>query len=194
MKTKMKTILLVALMFGTLIGYAKDANNSKELKAKRTVKVEFKNVKKGQTLTIKNENGVSVYSNQIQIAGNYSKIFDFSALENGVYTAELNKDFEIIIKEFYVKNGFVTFLNNSNKKLFKPVIRTKDNFIYLSKLALNKKEMKVSIYYKGENILTETLKGNDLLKRIYKLSEIKTGDYKVIVNSDNRTYIKNFNI
>ena len=190
MKTKMKTILLATLMFGTLIAKANDAKNSNELEAKRTVKVEFKNVKKGQTLTIKNQNGFSVYNKQIEIAGNYSKLFDFSRLENGIYTAELNKDFEIVIKEFTVKNGLVTFITNRNSKLFKPVIRTKGNILYVSKLTFKEEKINVTIYYKGDEILSEAIKGDDLIKRIYKLSEVKKGDYKVVVNTDSRTYTK----
>ncbi|WP_249983603.1 hypothetical protein [Polaribacter sp. Z022] len=194
MKTNMKSILLVALMFGTLISYANNDTNSTDNKAKKTVKVEFKNVRKGQSLTIKNENGLKVYTQEITTSGNFSRTFDFSALENGVYTAELNKDFEIIIKEFYVKNGLVTFLNNSNTKLFKPVIRAKENLIYVSKLAFNNKPLNVVIYYNGEAILSDNVKGDDLLKRTYKLSENKKGEYKVFVSSDNRTYSKNFTI
>ena len=194
MKTNMKSILLVALMFGTLISYANNDTNSTDNKAKKTVKVEFKNVRKGQSLTIKNDKGVSVYNQEIAASGNFSRTFDFSALENGVYTAELNKDFEIIIKEFYVKNGLVTFLNNSNTKLFKPVIRAKENLIYVSKLAFNNKPLNVVIYYNGEAIFSDNIKGDDLLKRTYKLSENKKGEYKVFVSSDNRTYSKNFTI
>ena len=191
MKTKMKSILLVALTLTTLISYA---NNDTDTKAKKTVKVEFKNVKKGQTLSIKNENGLKVYTQEINVAGNFSRTFDFSALEDGIYAAELNKDFEIIIKEFYVKNGLVTFLSNSNAKLFKPVIRNQENLIHVSKLAFNKEPLNVVIYYNGEAILSETVKGDDLVNRTYKLSEDKKGEYKVFVSSDKRTYVKNFKI
>ncbi|MDG2150982.1 MAG: hypothetical protein P8K12_02005, partial [Polaribacter sp.] len=93
MKTIHK-ILLVALMFGTLIGYAKEIN------FKKVIKIEFKNVKKGHELRIKNENGETFYSKEIQISGNYSQLFNFSSLENGLYTAELHKDFEINIYKF----------------------------------------------------------------------------------------------
>ncbi|KGL62006.1 hypothetical protein [Polaribacter sp. Hel1_85] len=192
MKTKMKTILLVALMFGTLIGYAN--NNDNEVKAKKTVKVEFNNVKKGQTLTIKSENGIQVYNQKMSISGNYSRTFNFSALEDGIYTAELNKAFEIIIKKFAVKNGLVTFLNNTDVKIFKPVIRAEDNLLYISKLTFDKESLDITIFYNDEEILSETVTSEELLNRAYKLSENKEGDYKVVVNSDDRTYVKSFTI
>jgi hypothetical protein len=190
----MKNLVLAALMFGTLISYATENKNTIDLKAKKTVKVEFNNVKKGQTLTIKDNQGVTVYNNEIKNTGNYSRTFDFSALEEGVYSAELNKDFEIIIKQFYFKNGLVTLLNNNSEKVFKPVIKTEGNLVYLSKMDFNEEPLKVVIYFNDEVVLTETTEGEKILNRIYKLSEKEIGDYKVIISSNNRTYVKNFRL
>ncbi len=194
MKTKMKKIIVVALMFGTLIGYANEHTNNNDLEAKKTVKVEFSNVKKGQTLSIKNDQGVTVYNNEIKNSGTYSKTFDFSALEDGIYAAELNKDFEIVIKQFYVKNGLVTFLNNKNEKVFKPVIRAEKHLLYVSKIDFNNQPLKIVIYYKNEAILSETIEGEKFLKRVYKLSENEAGNYKVIISTNNRSYVKDFTI
>ena len=194
MKTIIKKSLVVALMLGTLVSYAKEGIISNDNDAKETVKIEFKDVKKGQVLTIKDAEGVTIYNKEIKSEGNYSKIFNFSALGNGKYTAELNKDFEILIKKFEVKNGLVTFFNNENKKVFKPVIRTKNNILYVSKLAFDYKSLKVDIYYKGDVILSETVTGKEFLNRIYKLSESQTGEYKVIVKANNRIYSKEFTI
>ncbi|WP_343330926.1 hypothetical protein [Polaribacter staleyi] len=190
----MKKIIVVALMFGTLIGYANEHTNNNDLEAKKTVKVEFSNVKKGQTLSIKNDQGVTVYNNEIKNSGTYSKTFDFSALEDGIYAAELNKDFEIVIKQFYVKNGLVTFLNNKNEKVFKPVIRAEKHLLYVSKIDFNNQPLKIVIYYKNEAILSETIEGEKFLKRVYKLSENEAGNYKVIISTNNRSYVKDFTI
>ncbi|WP_340832793.1 hypothetical protein [Polaribacter sejongensis] len=191
---KIKKIILVALMFGTLITNANEKDNTNYKDAKKTVKVEFNNVKKGQTLTIKNSNGLTVYNNEIQNSGDYSKTFDFSALENGIYSAELNKDFEIVIKQFYVENGLVTFLNNKDEKIFKPIIRTEGDLLLVSKINFNNEPLKVTLYYNDEVVLSETISGDKLLKRVYKLSEKEVGAYKVVVSSDERTYSKEFNI
>ena len=193
-KMKIKKIILVALMFGTLITNANEKDNTNYKEAKKTVKVEFNNVKKGQTLTIKNSNGLTVYNNEIQNSGDYSKTFDFSALENGIYSAELNKDFEIVIKQFNVENGLVTFLNNKDQKIFKPIIRTEGELLLISKINFNNEPLKVSLYYNDEAVLSETISGDKLLKRVYKLSEKEVGAYKVVISSDQRTYTKEFKI
>ena len=58
---------------------------------------EFYKVKKGELLSIKNEEGEIIYSLKIKNSGSYSRIFDVSKLEEGSYTRELEKDYEIII-------------------------------------------------------------------------------------------------
>ena len=166
MKTIHK-IILVALMFGTLMGYAGEITNFTKFRFKKVIKIEFKNVKKGHDLTIKNEIGETIYSKKIQTSGNYSQLFNFSSLENGLYTAELHKDFEIDIYKFKVKNGLVSYFQKNDMKVFKPVIRTEKNLLYVSKLAFNKESLDILIYYKDKVVMNETIKGDGILNRIY---------------------------
>ena len=105
MKTVLKKyLLLTTLMLGALIGYAKENNTHCNLLKEEKIKLEFYNVKKGALLSIKNEEGTIVYSLEIKNSGNYSSVFDLSKLEEGNYTTELEKDYEIIIKSFSVLN------------------------------------------------------------------------------------------
>jgi hypothetical protein len=193
MKT-IKKITVAAFILASLIGYANEDKKTTNNKAKKTVKLVFNNVKKGQILSIRDEQGFELYNNKIKNSGNYSKIFDFSALKDGIYSAELNKDFKIITKKVIVKNGLVTFLNNKNETEFKPVIRTKNNLLYISKLAFNPESIKVTIYYKETAIFSETLKDKKYLKRIYKLSENEIGKYTVIIDTKDRYFVKDFTL
>jgi hypothetical protein len=193
MKT-IKKITAAAFILASLIGYANEDKKTTNNKAKKTVKLVFNNVKKGQILSIRDEQGFELYNNKIKNSGNYSKIFDFSALKDGIYSAELNKDFKIITKKVIVKNGLVTFLNNKNETEFKPVIRTKNNLLYISKLAFNPESIKVTIYYKETAIFSETLKDKKYLKRIYKLSENEIGKYTVIIDTKDRYFVKDFTL
>ncbi len=194
MKTTMKKILLVVLMLGTLISYANDnITSDNTLNAKR-VKVEFRAVKKGQTLTIKDDKGTTLYNQVVTTSGNYSRLFDLTALENGSYTAELDKDFEVIIKPFIVDNGLVTFLGEKKEKIFKPVIVNKNDLVLISKIEFNNKPLNVTIYHENEIILTEKVKGGIYLNRAYSLAESPRGNYKVIIATNNRTYSKDIRI
>ena len=194
MKTAIKTILLVTLMFGTLLGYANEDTKSTNTVAVKRVKVEYKAVKKGQALTIKNENGLTIYKQFIKASGNFSKTFDLTNLNDGLFTTELEKDFEIEVQKIEVKDGFVTFLKEENETIFKPVIRTEGDLILISKIAFNNKPLEVTLYFNDAIILSEKVAGKELINRIYKLSEEEKGTYKVVIFTDNRSYEENFRI
>ena len=193
MKTIFKKYLVVTfMMLVTSINYANENTAVKIVDGKK-VRIEFETVKKGHTLSIKDKNGTVIYSQEIENSGTYSKVLDLSKLEKGNYTTELEKDFEIIIKPFTVLDGQVSF--DEEKTIFKPVIRTENNLVLISKLAFDNQPLKIAIYYNDEVIFSETVTDEkNLLKRVYKLSKEEKGDYKVVINSNNRSYIKDFNI
>jgi hypothetical protein len=179
MKTLFKKILVLAVMFGTYTSYATDA-----LKVSTTLN----SAKKGSLLSITDASGEVIYS------GNLTTLFDFSQLRDGNYTIEVNKNFEIDINSIIVKNHVVTFIEDSAEKIFKPVFRTEDSMVLISKIALDTKEMQVELYYENELIHSETVKGHEILNRVYRLDETFKGEYTAIVKSNERVFIENFRI
>jgi hypothetical protein len=193
MKT-IKKALLVALMFGTLIGYANENTEPTNSVTGKRIKVEFKLAKKGHALTIKNESGITIYKQLIKRSGTFSKVFDLTYLEDGIYIAELEKDFEIIVKKIQLKSGKISYIEKENKKIFKPIIRKEGNLLLISKLTFNKQPLKVVLYYNNHEIVSETLKDKELINRVYKLSKTEKGAYKIVINTDDRVYVKDFTL
>ena len=193
MKTIIKKHLVTFTILVSLANYATENNISTPIDGKK-VKVEFIAVKKGQVLSIRNANSIIMYSDVIEMAGNYARTFDLTGLENGKYTTELEKDFETIIKPFLVENRLVTFLPEENKTIFKPVIRTQDNLLLISKISLENQPVKITLYYKGEVIYTETAKDAKILNRALRLLKNKKGNYTVAISADNKKYSKRFKI
>ena len=99
-----------------------------------------------------------------------------------------------IIKPFLIENGLVTFLPEENKTIFKPVIRTQDNLLLISKISLEDQPVKITLYYKGDVIYTETSKDTKVLNRALRLLKNKKGNYTVAISADNKNYRKNFKI
>ena len=194
MKTIKRRVLVVVFMLGTLFNYA---NNEKEfnktIDAKK-VKVVFKDVKKGQLLSVKDKNGFKLHSETVSSQGELIKFFDLSTLNNGVYTIELNKEFKVVIKSLLVKNNNVSFIKDSEKIIFKPVIRNKENLVLISKVNFDKKPVKITLFYNDEVIYSETLKGELMLKRVYRLDKELRGNYTVIVYCDDESYSNEFKI
>ena len=193
MKTIIKKYLIVAFIFGTYISYAIENSKISNTVPVKSVKVEFKSVKKGHTLTLKDESATTIYKEEIQNSGDYSKLFNFKNIENGSYTIELEKDFQIIIKKIKVDNGAVSYIKETDK-IFKPSIRLKSDLLLISKVSLVKKPLNITLYYKDVMIHSEKVDGENLVNRVYKLSKTEKGAYKVVIASDNRNYVKHFRI
>ena len=193
MKTLIKKYLVAVAFLLSIVSYATEKNISSTTEGKK-VKVEFTAVKKGQVLSIKNANSIVMYSDIIEIAGNYARTFDLTGLENGKYTTELEKDFETIIKPFLVENGLITYTPEENKTIFKPVIRTQDNLLLISKISLENQPVKITLYYMDAVINTETSKDTKVLNRALRLLKNKKGNYTVAINADNKNYSKSFKI
>ena len=193
MRTTIKKTMVLVLIFVTFISSAIENSKSYKLVSVKRVKVEFRNVKKGQTFIIRNENKNIVHKQKIVKLGTFSKVFDLTNLKDGIYTSEVEKDFEISIKKFSVSNGYVTFIKEESKKIFKPLIRLKGDLLLISKVSF-KEPLNIVLYYEENTIVDEQFEGKDIINRIYKLSKAKKGAYRVVINSDSRLFTKNFTI
>ncbi|SDS45791.1 hypothetical protein SAMN05216503_3121 [Polaribacter sp. KT25b] len=194
MKTIKRKVLVVVFMLGTLLNYANNESDFNKIVNVTKVKVVFENVKKGQQLTVNDQNGIQLHSETISTEGSLIKFFDLSPLNNGLYTIELHKEFEVIIKSLEVKDKKVVFIKESEKKIFKPVIRNEENLVLISKINFDKKPLKIDLYFNGKVIYSEIVKNEEYLKRAYRLDNEIKGDYKIIVSSNDNNYTKKFKI
>ena len=96
-----KTILLVAIMLTIVTSYASE--EVMDVPSKGITLLRFSNVKKGHHYKIIDDKGTTLYTETIKRNGAFAKRFDFTALNDGSYTIELDKDFEIIITPFIIQ-------------------------------------------------------------------------------------------
>jgi hypothetical protein len=193
MKTIKRTVLVVVFMLGTLVNYANKSDFNNELNAK-TIKIVFKETKKGEQLRVKDHNGVVLYSENVKSEGKLTKVFNFNELNDGNYTLELEKQFQIVVKSLKIVNNKVIFNAAAEKVIFKPVVRNKNNRLLISKINFDEKPLQVALYFNDEIIYSETLEGDAIVNRVYKLDEKLKGDYKVVIKNNDRSYINNFKI
>ncbi|TXD83837.1 hypothetical protein ESY86_07265 [Subsaximicrobium wynnwilliamsii] len=190
MKT-VKQVLAVVFMLTIVTGYANDVKNEP---TSSSATFRFLNVKKGHQVSIKNDEGRVIHRETVKRNGDYAKRFDLSDLEDGNYTIELDKDFEIIIKPFKMVSNEVILLSKLQTSIFKPVVRTKKNHLMISKLALNNESLNIELYYNDELIHKDELKGAKILERIYTLSPSEEGIYVLRMSSGDRTFVERFRI
>ncbi|WP_299523552.1 T9SS type A sorting domain-containing protein [Winogradskyella sp.] len=185
MKKIVRNILVVAVMLGTYTSYANKATSDLPTSYE---------VKKGNYISISDAQGKVIFSGETSYNGNITEFFDFSQLKDGVYTVEVTNAFEIEINSVEVKNHSVTFIDNAKAKFFKPVFRAEDSKIFISKLALDAKEMKVELYFEDDLFHSETIKGGKILNRVYQLDRSLSGDYTAIIRTNDRVYVEHFRI
>ena len=190
MKATIRKSVFVALMLGTLTAYATGVVERNRMEGEITLN----NVKKGQHWFIKNSAGKIIHEEEIKSNGSFNQDFDFTSLKNGLYTLEVNKSFQIDVTPFTIISDEVIFHKKAEKVIFKPVIRTEENKILITKLHFEATDLKIVIYYGDEIIYKDTVVGNNLLKRVYALQKDKKGGYKVILKANDREYVKEFSL
>jgi hypothetical protein len=188
-----KKILLAVTMLTVLVGNAKDKFSTLEKGLIKT-SLTIKNVKKGNLLSIKDQNGVVLYKELIEESGIYRKGFDLTALPDGDYFFQVDKDIEVKTIPFTVKANKVVFKKHEEVTVFKPFVTEKEGVVYISKLAPDYASLKIEIYgnFNGDYELLHSDKFENLqtIQKAYKLEE---GNYKIVLNSDNNEYTRYVN-
>ncbi|WP_148304640.1 hypothetical protein [Formosa agariphila] len=195
---KVMTLSMCLLVTLTSLASGLEHNMSSNFDDKE-ITLTLNNVKEGQNLSIKDNYGFVLYKKVFEKSGNANQKFDLSALPNGTYYFEHEKDYEIKVIPFHVKSGEVTYDTVNEKIIHKPVVRLTDNKVYLSKLELDKEDVAVSLYYADDYnefkvVHTENFEDTANIQRVYSLSKKNSGNYKMIINANGREYIEYFSM
>lgn len=192
MKKRMNKIVLILMMTISVMSYA---NSMYAVKTTKTNTVlTLNNVKKGNELIIKDTNLLVLYRESIKENGTYKKGFDLTALPDGNYYFELDKDVEIIMIPFKVVSNTVTFDKQKESVIYKPTVRVDDNHVFVSRLSLEAEPLKIKMYYRESQnydtsmILSEEIENTKIVERIYELSKEKTGEYTIVFESQGRSF------
>lgn len=181
----------------TVIGYANDKSFSIFNNAAKKTVLTLTDVKKGNLFTIKDENGLILYKEAIQQGGVYKKGFDLTALPDGSYFFELEKDIEVTTIPFTVKETEVAFEKSKSETVFKPLTVIKGDFVFVSQLSLDEEPLEIEIYYDGgtnsrsfELLYSETIKNTKNIERVFKFTNLKVGDYKIVYRTEGKQFIE----
>ncbi|GGZ75634.1 hypothetical protein [Algibacter mikhailovii] len=186
-KKTTKGILMVALL-ATVSGFADEAKILVDKGSKKTALI-LNDVKKGNQISIKDENGIILYSELVETTGTYKKGFDLEALPDGNYFFLVEKDLEYNTIPFSVEGSKVVFNKEKEAKFFKPFTRKENDMVYITKFSPKNETVSISIYADHNNGLqlrhTEKIVDEQVLERAYKLEK---GNYKIVINSNNKEY------
>ncbi|MBD0823440.1 hypothetical protein [Aestuariibaculum marinum] len=186
---------LMVTMFATLLSFANDAALFTIKDDAKKTSVTLSDVKAGNLLSIKDDNGMILYKELIQKTGTYTKGFDLTSLPDGSYFFELDKDVEITTIPFTVNDNTVDFQKEMESTMFKPVTRVKGEMVYISRLSLNKAPLEINVYFTSEDgapvpelMHSETITNTENVSRIFRLSGLNKGDYKIVYKTEGKVF------
>jgi hypothetical protein len=180
----------------SLMGFANDLKNPTKEKEPEVTSLSFSKVSQGSTLFIKDDKGLTLYKEAIQITGEYSKGFDLTALPDGEYYFELDTNLKVVVIPFDVKSNEVNFKKEEKSTILKPMIRVKDDIVFVSRTSFEAAPLDFKIYY-AENsdlVLSEKFESETMIERVYDFSEAKKGEYLFVFWSNGRKYINSVKI
>lgn len=196
MKKLIKTSLVLVVMFATMVSYANEFPFLTKEKTKKITNLTLADVKEGSFLSIKDSNGLVLYKEVIEKSGDYTRGFDLTALPDGNYIFELDKDVEIRVIPFKVALNIVTFNKSDETIIFKPVIYVKGNKVYVSKVSFNHEILELKIFSDTNELILSEKIGNERnsLGKIYNFSTSRKGNYTFITKTAGRRFVKNIRI
>ena len=103
---------------------------------------------------------------------------------------------EIIVIPFEVASSEVTFRKEEKNTIYKPVVRVKDDMVFLSRISNEAAPMEYKIYYANNSdlVLSEKFEKETHVKRVYDFSRAEKGDYVFVFRSNGRKYTRTVKI
>ncbi len=196
MKNLIKKTVLIVVMTFTLLSNANEGLSFIEKDGKIKTVLKLDHVKPGHLLSIIDINGLIMYKEHIRESGVYNKSFDLTALPNGDYFFEIDKGVAIKRIPFNVNLSSVAFNKEKESTVYKPIVRIKENLLFISRLSLQKEPLEIKVYYyesefyKFNLIYDEIVKDTKILNRIYALDSNKKGNYELVFKSTDRLFIE----
>ena len=196
MKKLTKKGLIACALSVSLLGFANDLKQPIKEKEPKVTNLNFAKVSKGSMLLIKDFNGLVLYKEAIQESGEYSKGFDLTSLPNGEYYFELDTELEIVVIPFDVNSSEVNFRKEEKATIFKPMVRVKDDKVFVSRTSFESAPMEFKIYYalNSDVVLSEKFENEPFIERVYDFSGSKKGEYLFVFRSNGRKYVKSVKI
>lgn len=144
------------------------------------------------TLSIESDDeSVIYYSKFIGNTDDYSKMFDFSKLEDGNYVIIVDAAGDLIRKPLSIRNSEVIL--KKAKSVTQPVFRMKDNTLLVFHNNQERDEYLISFYGNEGKFFTDEIEDMNIAKR-YDLSQLPTGSYSVSVQDSDDFYTYRFQI
>jgi len=187
-KRSLLTVALLTLLGSNAMSNETNLNDNLIIVNGKLINLTLKYTDGDLKVNVKDSFGYILY-NDTYTGSEFAKKFDLTSLPNGNYYFEIEGQTKIMMIPFTVSLTNVDFQKDEETVFLKPIVRMKDDNIFISKITFNNEILKIELYDNDSNLLyKEELKGAISLERNLNISKLVSGDYKLIMISENRIF------
>jgi len=162
-----------------------------------TIKVTLNHNTIEQRITLKDANGIVLFTSDVAQKKIFSRYFDFSQVNNGVYFLETESKFDIEIIKIRKDELGVSLEYNTKKVILKPRIKVDKNKI-AQVMLVSPAKSKVDIRIEdsnGDKLFQENIDNNNgVIKKSYDLHHFPSGVYYIYFQTKDQSFVKEINI
>jgi hypothetical protein len=189
MKTNLIKNGLLAILGMLVMGFTSATEPVVRISGDKKIVIKLASVSENAELTIKDLSGFTFYSEFIEKSDvPFTKRFDLSTLPDGNYEVVIDMPLKAISFQFPIVSDRIPMDWVAGVETYKPVFLAKDNKVYVSKYNPEFAPLDITILDNENHVLlTETLKGESDLLRVYDFSKTK-GEFTIAMESNNEIY------
>lgn len=181
-KQKMKTIATIIIALAAMVATAaeKPRLDIYPISEERAVVALINTPSSKHEVTVKSESGKIVYYKQtLKNDGDYRKIFDFSALENGKYELSFKVDNYLVKRDIQIEKS--TLKVGETEFRYDPFFRQEGDVLKLSYLNFDQNNLSL-VFIKDREVVYSTTLGREFnTVRGFDLSKLERGNYQVVL-------------
>jgi len=187
MKTNLKFTAMIAFMFITAVGLAKEPKVSLLTEGQSKSLIVALDSKNNKTiLKIIDENQNIIFSEKISV-NSYTKKFDLDKLENGSYLFELDDSLRTLTYTIRVENEEVKILRRIENN--KPIFRKIGAKLYLNLLNLDSKDVEIKVFDSDNRTLfSEVVENENIVSKAFNFETAHKDHYTIVVKDGENTY------
>jgi hypothetical protein len=194
MKTMKATLLItvLALVSSTVFASGNLKSNMRQAEADKAL-VEATNLKVELfEIEVEDEFGQTLFSKTTEARADYKRTYDFSALEDGIYFLNVNHGNEKYTKRFQLESGEVTVLEE--RKVVEPYFVQKGDKVKMSYLNFPNEDLSIYVYDDSGLLHEEELKNEFAVHKSIDMSELRSGEYRIVLASGYEIFEKDITI
>ena len=187
MKTNLKFTAMIAFMFTTVVGLAREPKLSLMTQGQsNSLIVELDAKHENAVLKIIDENQNIIFSEKIS-ENSYTRKFDLNELDNGSYYFELDDSLRTLVYPINVENEEVKILIRI--EITKPGFSKKGELLLLNLLSLDSKDVEIKVFdSENRTLYKEVIENESIVTKAFNFKKAHEDRYTVVVRDGKNTY------